>query len=49
MEIGRKMIKVLGWFDNEWGYSVRCSDVFNKMALWKESVGEPVSSTASSQ
>lgn len=35
MIVGTKMVKVMGWFDNEWGYSVRCSDLFNKMAKWE--------------
>jgi len=26
------MIKVLGWYDNEWGYSVRCLDLAKHMA-----------------
>ena len=25
-------IKVISWYDNEWGYSNRCLDVFKKMA-----------------
>ena len=27
MAIGDKMLKVLSWYDNEWGYSCRLSDV----------------------
>lgn len=26
------MVKVLGWYDNEWGYSVRCVDLLTKLA-----------------
>jgi len=27
MVIGNKMIKVLAWYDNEWGYSCRVADL----------------------
>jgi glyceraldehyde 3-phosphate dehydrogenase len=30
--IGGNMIKVLSWYDNEWGYSNRCIDLFKLMA-----------------
>lgn len=30
--IGERMLKVLVWYDNEWGYSVRCADVAALMA-----------------
>jgi glyceraldehyde 3-phosphate dehydrogenase len=33
------MIKVIGWYDNEWGYSCRLADLTEKVA---SSVGEPV-------
>jgi glyceraldehyde 3-phosphate dehydrogenase len=26
------MVKVLGWYDNEWGYSCRLADVVEKVA-----------------
>jgi glyceraldehyde 3-phosphate dehydrogenase len=29
--IGEKMVKVLAWYDNEWGYSVRCADLMVMM------------------
>jgi glyceraldehyde 3-phosphate dehydrogenase len=29
--IGEKMIKILAWYDNEWGYSVRCADLITFM------------------
>jgi glyceraldehyde 3-phosphate dehydrogenase (phosphorylating) len=32
MVLAGNMVKVLGWYDNEWGYSNRCVDLFNKMA-----------------
>ena len=30
--IGDKMLKLLVWYDNEWGYSVRCADMAALMA-----------------
>jgi glyceraldehyde 3-phosphate dehydrogenase len=30
--IGDRMIKVMSWYDNEWGYSVRCVDLANYVA-----------------
>jgi glyceraldehyde 3-phosphate dehydrogenase len=32
MRIGDKMAKVIGWYDNEWGYSVRCADLVKFLA-----------------
>ena len=32
MVLSGNLVKVLGWYDNEWGYSNRCVDLFNKMA-----------------
>lgn len=30
--LGGNMLKVFAWYDNEWGYSNRCIDLFKKMA-----------------
>ena len=30
--IGGNLIKVFSWYDNEWGYSNRCIDLFKRMA-----------------
>jgi glyceraldehyde 3-phosphate dehydrogenase len=27
-----RMVKVFGWYDNEWGYSCRLVDLVSKMA-----------------
>ncbi len=32
MTIGDNMVKTLSWYDNEWGYSCRCVDLFKLMA-----------------
>ncbi|MFW6151798.1 MAG: type I glyceraldehyde-3-phosphate dehydrogenase [Verrucomicrobiota bacterium] len=32
MKIGEKMVKLVSWYDNEYGYSSRCVDLFKKMA-----------------
>jgi glyceraldehyde 3-phosphate dehydrogenase (phosphorylating) len=34
-----RMVKVIGWYDNEWGYSCRLADVVERVAA---SVGAPV-------
>ena len=31
--IGENMVKVVGWYDNEWGYSCRCVDLIKKLAM----------------
>jgi glyceraldehyde 3-phosphate dehydrogenase len=38
-----RMAKVIGWYDNEWGYSCRLADVTEKIAA---SVGEAVGAQA---
>jgi glyceraldehyde 3-phosphate dehydrogenase len=30
--MGEKMVKVVSWYDNEWGYSCRCADLLAKAA-----------------
>ncbi|MBU0691011.1 glyceraldehyde-3-phosphate dehydrogenase, partial [bacterium] len=32
MVMADKTVKILGWYDNEWGYSCRCIDLVLKMA-----------------
>ncbi len=32
MAVGGRMVKVLSWYDNEWGYSARCVDLLKRMA-----------------
>jgi len=32
MMLGSRMVKVFGWYDNEWGYSMRCVDLLARMA-----------------
>lgn len=32
MKIGEKMVKLISWYDNEYGYSCRCVDLFKRMA-----------------
>jgi glyceraldehyde 3-phosphate dehydrogenase len=29
---GGRLVKVLGWYDNEWGYCCRCADVLKRLA-----------------
>jgi glyceraldehyde 3-phosphate dehydrogenase len=31
-QIGKRMVKVLGWYDNEYGYSMRTADLIARMA-----------------
>ena len=33
MQIEDGFVKVVSWYDNEWGYSSRCVDLFRKMAV----------------
>ena len=32
MVLGDRMVKVIAWYDNEWGYSCRCADLMNMVA-----------------
>jgi glyceraldehyde 3-phosphate dehydrogenase len=32
MVMGDNLLKVLSWYDNEWGYSCRVADLINFMA-----------------
>jgi len=32
MKIGTRMVKLVSWYDNEWGYSARCVDLFKKLS-----------------
>jgi glyceraldehyde 3-phosphate dehydrogenase len=34
MVIEGNMVKVISWYDNEWGYSVRVADLASYMARW---------------
>jgi len=36
MVVGEKMVKVLAWYDNEWGYSCRCADLMYFMSYDEE-------------
>ncbi len=31
MVMGTRLLKVFGWYDNEWGYSMRCIDILHRM------------------
>jgi glyceraldehyde 3-phosphate dehydrogenase len=31
-KVGERMFKLVSWYDNEYGYSARCVDLFKKMA-----------------
>ena len=30
--VDQRMVKVLAWYDNEWGYSMRCGDLAQYIA-----------------
>jgi glyceraldehyde 3-phosphate dehydrogenase len=32
MVLGGTMVKVIAWYDNEWGYSCRCADLLKLVA-----------------
>jgi glyceraldehyde 3-phosphate dehydrogenase len=32
MVLGGTMVKIIAWYDNEWGYSCRCADLLNLVA-----------------
>jgi glyceraldehyde 3-phosphate dehydrogenase len=32
MMLGKRLVKVFGWYDNEWGYSMRCVDLLARMS-----------------
>jgi glyceraldehyde 3-phosphate dehydrogenase len=32
MGIGKRLVKVMAWYDNEWGYSCRVRDLIKFMA-----------------
>ncbi len=34
--IGKRLVKVVSWYDNEWGYSTRIEELINKMARFDQ-------------
>jgi len=38
MVLGNRKVKVLAWYDNEWGYSARVVDLVKKVANALETV-----------
>ena len=32
MKVGDRMVKLVSWYDNEWGYSSRCVDLIHFLA-----------------
>ena len=32
LTIGNRFVKVVGWYDNEWGYSNRCVELMEMLA-----------------
>ncbi|MDP9254375.1 MAG: type I glyceraldehyde-3-phosphate dehydrogenase, partial [Verrucomicrobiota bacterium] len=32
LTLGDKFVKVVGWYDNEWGYSNRCAEMLEMLA-----------------
>jgi len=45
MVLGGTMVKVIAWYDNEWGYSCRCADLLSLVAT-KLPTGERAAGTA---
>ena len=35
------MVKVFGWYDNEWGYSCRTADLVARSGSWGKSDYQP--------
>jgi glyceraldehyde 3-phosphate dehydrogenase len=35
MALGDTLVKVVSWYDNEWGYSNRCVDVMEYLSAGK--------------
>jgi glyceraldehyde-3-phosphate dehydrogenase (NADP+) (phosphorylating) len=49
MVVGEDMIKVVAWYDNEWGYSQRVLDLVHTVqAKWAEATGESFDVTVDS-
>ena len=42
MVIGDRLVKIVAWYDNEWGYSNRVVDLAERLAVGKASAGAPV-------
>ena len=47
MVLGGTMVKVIAWYDNEWGYSCRCADLLSLVASkLPAGAGRPAGSVA---
>ncbi|MCB1188613.1 type I glyceraldehyde-3-phosphate dehydrogenase [bacterium] len=44
--IGNNMVKMVGWYDNEWGYSVRCMDLIRYLVAENSKLNSTEGSTA---
>ena len=42
MVVGERLVKVIAWYDNEWGYSNRVVDLAERLAVGAASAGAPV-------
>jgi glyceraldehyde 3-phosphate dehydrogenase len=42
MVVGERLVKVIAWYDNEWGYSNRVVDLAERLAVGTASAGAPV-------